>query len=117
MPRDIVAHLPYLARDKLYESVKPFGADFPVHHFPGSELSNHVFDHQQVVFHDLRGDIPLDLNVNGSCVVKAKTSLTAHEATNERTPSLERYLREVEVALYENFAEYSRIEVMDFQVS
>jgi hypothetical protein len=65
MPRDIHSKTPYLASDNLYDSVKHFGANFPVNHFEGSQITNHIFDRKPVIIHDLRNRPPLDLDRNG----------------------------------------------------
>lgn len=114
--RDINTYLPYLAKDEIYTKEKPFGADFPVDRFQGSQLANHVFDNKQVIIHDVRNAKSTSLEINGFCFLKAETSLKATEATNTKTEAVEAYLAEVERILYNKFPEYSRIEVMDFQV-
>lgn len=114
--REIQTSLPYLARDKLYDVEKPFGADFPVDRFDGGTLANHKFDSHPVVIHDVRGSYEMTLEENGFRFIKASTLLTAADATNARTPAVDRYLNEIEVLLYAEFPEYERIEIMDFQV-
>ena len=114
--REVQTTLPYLARDKLYDNEKPFGADFPVDRFEGAQLANHKFESCPVVVHDIRGAKSATLEENGFQFVKASTSLSAVDADNTRTPAVDRYLKEIEVLLYENFPDYERIEVMDFQV-
>ncbi|MCJ1309173.1 hypothetical protein MMC25_002829 [Agyrium rufum] len=114
--RDIETHLPYLSRVNLYETEKPFGADFPVDHFDGAKLSNHVFEQVPITVQDARDRGPFDLDTNGFCVLQAETSLAAVEASNTKTPAIARFLTEIERLLYKSFPGYSRIEVMDFQV-
>lgn len=116
-PQDVQTQLPYLARDELYVREKPFGADFPVDHFPGSQFANHIFEVHDVTVHDVRGTEPPSLERNGFCFLKAKTSLTAAEASTSQTPAVTAFFEEIEQVLYERFPGYSRIEVMDFQVS
>jgi len=112
----ITALMPYLARDPLYLEEKPYGADFPVDHFPGARLANHLFEYRDVHFRDVRTMEPLDLETHGSQFIKASSSLKAHDATNETTPAVQKYLAEVETILHQNFPQYIRVEVMDFQV-
>ncbi len=113
---EVQTSLPYLARDVLYDHEKPFGADFPVDRFDGAQLANHKFDSCQVVIHDVRGSKPPSLDENGFQFIKASTSLAAADATNTKTPAVDKYLKEVEALLYSKFPGYERIEVMDFQV-
>ena len=112
----VQTRLPYLARDELYSHEKPFGADFPVDKFEGAQLANHVFDDRLVVVNDVRAILPPSIEQNGFCFIKADTSLKAADATNERTSAVQSYLLEIQRLLYDHFPEYSRIEVMDFQV-
>jgi hypothetical protein len=114
--REVYTHMPYLARDELYNEEKPFGADFPVDHFEGGELAHHIFDNKAITGHDVRGREPPALDRNGFCFIKAPTSLTAAGATNSLSPPVAKYLGEIERILYKTFSEYSRIEIMDFQV-
>lgn len=114
---DVETHIAYLARDGLFLKEKPYGADFPVDHFKGAKLANHTFEQVPVVVRDARGrENTFTLERNGFCFLQAKTSLTAEGASNEKTPSMARYLEEIERILYKSFPEYARIEVMDFQV-
>ncbi|KAF7503085.1 hypothetical protein GJ744_004332 [Endocarpon pusillum] len=113
---EIQTYMPYLARNERYNKEKPFGADFPVDRCEGGQCANHIFDNQAVTVHNMRGGEQPVLDRHGFCLVHAQTSLTAAEASNSRTPPMERYLGEIERILYEKFPEYLRIEIMDFQV-
>ena len=115
-PTSISTHMPYLAKDKLYETEKPYGADFPVDQYVGSRSSNWLFDDQKILVHDIRGLDPPTLAKNGFCFLKVKTTLKEDEATNEQTPAMKQFLQEIEKTLYRQFPEYSRIELTDFQV-
>jgi hypothetical protein len=116
MAREVHTQMPYLARHEIFDREKPFGADFPVDHFQGGQLANHIYDNQAITVHDIRRGKPPALDLNGFCFIRAPTSLRAAEATNLRSPPVEKYLGEIERILYEAFPEYSRIEIMDFQV-
>lgn len=114
--RDLQVTLPYLARDDQYRTIKPFGADFPVDHLNEAQITNHVFDREPIRVYDLRGGQCLDLNVNGACWIKEKTSLRAEDASPARTPEMENYLKEVQELLLKHFSQYVRIEILDYVV-
>jgi len=115
--QDVNTYLPYLSRDEVYNKEKPFGADFPIDHFQNSKIANHIFEKVPVVIKDARQKKSFDLNTNGFCFLEEKTSLTAEQAANTTTAAVASYLQEIERILYKNFPEYSRIEIMDFQVN
>ena len=108
--------MPYLARDRLYSTEKPFGADFRVDHLKGSQSANHIFERSSVAIHDIRKVRKPILEQNGFCFFKAATELKAEDATNEENTPTRQYLQDIQRILYERFPEYCRIEVMDFQV-
>lgn len=110
------ANIPYLARDNLFSTEKPFGADFLVDHMKGSQIANHILEKSSVTIHDIRYARKPTLEANGFCFLKAITKLKAEDATDEENIATKQYLQDVQRILYENFPEYCRVEVMDFQV-
>lgn len=114
--RDVKAQLPYLARKDIYQTEKPYGADFPVDHFRGSQLSNHIFEAADVMIRDVRENNSFTLDKNGFCFLDTPTNLPREQASNTANPAVVQYLSEVERLMYEQFPQYSRIEIMDYQV-
>lgn len=104
--------LPHLARDSLYSTEKPFGADFRVDHLQDSQFANHIF----VTIHDIRKAPKPTVERNGFFFLKTATGLKTADATNEENSQTRQYLEEIQEILYESVPEYSKIEVMDFQV-
>ncbi|KAH6988112.1 hypothetical protein BKA56DRAFT_630060 [Ilyonectria sp. MPI-CAGE-AT-0026] len=116
-PRDVNSHMTFLARNKLYQTEKPYTTDFPVDDIEGAKMTNQIFDTQPVLFHDARvAKEPLTLDQNGFCFAKAKTSLKAEEATPEKTELMEQYLQEVADILQDKFPQYKEVKSLDFQV-
>lgn len=107
----------YLTRNKRYNKKKPFKADFPVDRFEDEQFANHIFNNQAVTVHNLRGGEQPLLDRHNFCLIHRPTSLTTADASNSLTPPVEKYLGEIKKILYDEFPEYSRIEIMDFQVS
>jgi hypothetical protein len=96
MAREVHTHMPYLTRHETYDKEKPFGADFPIDHFQGGQIANHIFDNQAITVHDVRGSKPPALDRKGFCFIRPPTSLTAAEASNFRSPPVEKHLFEIE---------------------
>jgi hypothetical protein len=117
-PRDFFAHIPFLSRQSLYQTEKPFGADFPVYHIDGANITNQIFDIHQVKIRDARqAPDQVNLNEHGFCCLKSKTSLRPDEAATTRTPAIEKYITEVLTFIRNEFPDYIEIRIMDFQVS
>ena len=114
--KDFVSHIPYLARDELYLKEKPYGADFPVYHIKDSNPSNHIFDDRTVTIRDIRNVTSPTLERNGFCFLKSDIKLSEDEASENDTPTMKLFLHEIETLLQKEFPEYSRVEIMDFQV-
>ena len=109
--------IPFLSRDKLYETEKPYGLDFAVDHIEGARMTNHIFDIEQVLVEDVRFLLqPLTMEANGACFIRAKTSLRAGEEAMTQTPAMRQYINEILHILRDSFPEYREIRLMDFQV-
>ncbi|RSL45333.1 hypothetical protein CEP54_014317, partial [Fusarium duplospermum] len=116
-PSTIETSIPFLSRDKLYQHTKPYGADFPTDGIEGAEIANHIFETRPVTVYDVRSlDEPLDLETNGACFIKGKTSLARHEASITTTPAISKYADEVMAILRSKFPHYVELRFMDFQV-
>jgi hypothetical protein len=117
MAPDVTSHMPFLAKSQLYEQEKLYGADFSVEDIEGAKITNHVFSIRQVTFHDIRNlQIPLCLEENGACFVKATTSLSAEAACTKRTEAMMNYVEEIVNVVRTHFPQYVEVQFMDYQV-
>lgn len=117
VPQDVNSQMVFLSRNELYQTEKPYAADFPVDEIEGAKLSNHMFDTLPVTFHDARGvKQPFSLDRNGFCYIKAKTSLQPEDATPEWNETMDQYMHEVAAALQKKSSRYNEVKPMDFQV-
>ena len=107
----------YLARNKLYETEKPYAADFEVNEEAGAQKTNHIFSTQRVWINTIEAPDDFDINTHGFCVIKAKTDLKPEDALKKPEEVEAAYLNEVKAILHKRFPEYSRLEGIDFVVS
>jgi hypothetical protein len=107
----------YLACDKLYETEKPYLADFEVEEHNGAKKTNYILFAQPVTVHAIQPSDKFDLNINGFCVINAKINLEAQDALTKPEAIESAYLKEIEAILYERFPEYGRLEPMEFVAS
>ncbi|KAG5770492.1 hypothetical protein H9Q72_002657 [Fusarium xylarioides] len=113
---DLDIQLPYLKRDDLYRHQKPYTTDFAIDHIPDSVASNHRFDYQNVHVVDAQDSLEkFDLERNGFCFIKAKTSITL-ESANDTEYVRDVYFPEVEKALHMALPGYERIDYLDHLV-
>lgn len=113
---DFSTCMPYMARDRIYYTEKPYTVDFTPEN--GEAASNHVGDHRQIIVHNIppASRDAFHLDVHGFCVLKAKTKLSAAEALMSTRTVQQAYAEEVEDLLHNTFPEYSRIETMNVVV-
>ncbi|OIW35446.1 putative CmcJ-like methyltransferase [Coniochaeta ligniaria NRRL 30616] len=109
-----VAQIVHIARDALYETEKPFAADFSA---PGKS-SNHIFDARDVVVKDARTRrARLTLDKNGFCLLESPTSLTFESLSLDGPDSAcLAYYRQMEALVLERFPEYSKVVVLEHQL-
>ncbi len=109
--------LQYLARDKLYETEKPYSADFEVEEQNGSKKTNYILSTQPVTVHAIQPSDKFELDTNGFCVINAKTNLDVQDALDKSETVELAYLNEIKAILHKHFPEYSRLEPMEFVAS
>jgi hypothetical protein len=109
--------LQYLARDKLYETEKPYSAEFEVEEHNGVKKTNYILSAQPVAIHAIQPSDKFSLDTNGFCIINAKTSLQLQDALTRPDAVESAYLNEIEAILCERFPEYSRLEPMEFVAS
>src|SRR6187402_3540278 len=114
---EITSHMTFLSRNELYQKEKPYSADFPVDDIEGAKINNHTYDVLPITLHDARvATQSFTLDREGFCYIKAKTTLHAEDATNERTEVMDLYTKELINVIRKNFPQYHDIKFMDFQV-
>lgn len=117
MASDVDSCITFLSRHELYQTEKPYCTDFLVE-TPTARMTNHYFDVRPVKVYDARkNEKSFSLDRNGFFFVKAKTDLQAQDATSERTLLMEAYTQQIARIVQANIAEYTKVRVMDFQVS
>lgn len=114
MPETIIQ---YLARDKVYESEKPYSADFEVEEDDGVKRTNYVLVKELVFIHAIKHREIFSLDINGFCVLNAKTDLDPQLAIADPNRAEEPYLTQLKSILSNAFPEFSRFEAMEFVVS
>lgn len=112
----VAATLRYLARDEIFESEKPYFAEFNVKESDGVKKTNYVFTSESVTIQAIKPSDNFDLDHNGFCVITAKTSLDAADALRDAEAVEESYLLELVDILSRHFPEYKRIEPIQFSV-
>lgn len=105
--------LQYLARNELYDTEKPYSADFEIN---GNKQSNYILATERVSVKAIMPRDNFDLDTHGFCIIDAKTKLSVHDALTQPDAVETSYFDEIEVILQERFPEYSRLEGMEFVV-
>ncbi|KAL9064144.1 MAG: hypothetical protein Q9161_009054 [Pseudevernia consocians] len=116
-PNDVESTISYLARHVLWDTEKPYIADFPLDAFKGAELTNQIIRKHRVTIHDVRGiSHAFTLDKNGFCFVKGATCLTADAALTDAKGCEESYFEEIETLMQRHFPGYTRFECIDLTV-
>ena len=117
VPSGVDTTIQYLARNELYETEKPYAADFEVNEQTGAQKTNHIFLAQRVWINTIEAPDDFDIDTHGFCVIKAKTNLKPEAALKNPREVEAAYMNEVKAILHRRFPEYSRLEGIDFVVS
>lgn len=116
--RDVVSTISYLAHDKLWDTEKPYIADFPLDGIEGATWTNQILHKHPTTIRDVRGiDREFTLDRNGFCFMRGSTSLTAEAALQDSKSCEESYFEEIESLMQDRFPMYSRFECFDLTVS
>ena len=116
--RDVVSTISYLAHDKLWDTEKPYIADFPLDGIEGAKWTNQIIHKYPMTIRDIRGiNREFTLDRNGFCFIKGSTSLTAEAALQNAKSCEESYFMEIESFMQGQFPKYSRFECIDLTVS
>ncbi|KAI7288788.1 hypothetical protein KC343_g1093 [Hortaea werneckii] len=106
----------YLARDKLYQSEKPYSADFETDELNGQRKSNFILELCNVDVSPMTSLSGFDMDVNGFCVLEEDTSLTFEDAATRPEQAESEYQRQLEQILHKHFPVYTRLEPLDFVI-
>lgn len=108
------AEVTYLARDPVFEHEKPYRVAFPV---LGSQQSNHVFTHKQVLVQDVRraNSLSLGLDITGFAYLKAHFSLDALAYDDEDKVRNVHY-KELEDLIHREFPQYKEVVFLEHTV-
>ena len=109
--------LRYLAPNDLYRTEKPYSADFDVDEEAGAKKGNLITVTRDVNITPITNRGDFDININGFCILKAETSLTAEDALEKPDEVEPIYQAELEALLHARFPGYKRFESLDFVVS
>jgi hypothetical protein len=112
----VSTNLQYLARNKLYDTEKPYSADFEIEEQDGIRKSNYIISTEPVFVNAIQPSDNFDLNTHGFCIIKAKTNLRVDDALTQPEAVETAYFDEIEAIIHEHFPEYSRLEGMEFVV-
>ncbi len=107
--------MPYLARDPVYTTEKPFAAVFDVSGIPGAKPHNHVIELFQQDVHDARHFPPFNLDENGFEFIKWPSSLNPSNC-DDSDFVYANFRVEMEAALRSRFPWYKRLLYLDHQV-
>ncbi|EME85067.1 uncharacterized protein MYCFIDRAFT_135396 [Pseudocercospora fijiensis CIRAD86] len=103
----------YLARDPVFEKERAFDTDYLAEDVGDIRKTNHVFDRQPVVVHNIEDPTHWDIDTHGFCLLKATTRLDPDAAFNNKEEVQKSYWYDLEALLHERFPEYTRIESFD----
>ncbi|KAI1391820.1 uncharacterized protein F4822DRAFT_388518 [Hypoxylon trugodes] len=113
---DVPICLPYLKKDDLYLTEKPYNTDFAVGHIPGADESNHRFDYQNLLITDAQSSRRnFNLDRHGFCFLQGTTSVTPNTADDDEYIK-EVYFPEIERILHKALPGYERIDYLDHLV-
>ncbi|KAI1841739.1 hypothetical protein JX266_012107 [Neoarthrinium moseri] len=108
--------LPYLARDPLYKTEKPYATDFDVSTIPGAKDTNHKIELVEHTVHDARATSKsFSLEKNGFQFLKGQTCI---DVTNCDDDNLiyTKFRPEIAAILRKHFPFYKSFRYLDHQV-
>lgn len=108
--------LAYLARDILYETEKPYLAEFVVEEREDVKKTNYVLSEEPMTIHAIGPSDNFDLDTSGFCVINETINLQAEDALTKPEVVEPTYLKELEAILSKRFPEYRRLEPVEFVV-
>ncbi|KAI0878290.1 hypothetical protein GGS24DRAFT_497109 [Hypoxylon argillaceum] len=113
VPVNVTASFPFIQKNELYKTVKPYGADFSTTTLPRSNLKTNLVD--GICVTDMRGlKKPFTFEENGFEVLKFKPSLPYEDFANQA--KVERlYCRELGEFLADHF-QASAVQIFETQV-
>jgi len=106
----------YLAREKLYESEKPYSAEFEIEEQDCTKKTNYILSTQPVTVYEIQLPNRFNLDVHGFCTLKSGTKLRVQDALTQPEAVESAYMDEIKAILHKHFPEYRRLEGMEFVV-
>ncbi|KAH6658974.1 hypothetical protein BKA67DRAFT_3001 [Truncatella angustata] len=108
--------LPYLARDPLYKTEKPYATDFDVSAIPGAKNTNHVIELVEHTVYNARALAKhFILEENGFEFLKSQTCVDVANCDDEDL-IYTKFRVEIEAILHEHFPYYKHFRYLDHQV-
>ncbi|KXX77253.1 hypothetical protein MMYC01_204944 [Madurella mycetomatis] len=107
--------LPYLVRDPLYKTEKPYAAVFDVSDIPDAKATNHVIDLFEQDVHNARHLPPFSLQENGFEFIKHQTCLDAGDF-DDWDLVYDKFRVEMEAVLRSRFPFYKSILYLDHTI-
>lgn len=107
----------YLARNELYDTEKPYSAEFEIEEYGDVKRSNYIQSTEQVLVQAIGPDDNFCLDTHGFCTINAETHLNVDDALTRPQVVETAYFDEIKAILHERLPEYSRLEAMEFVVS
>jgi hypothetical protein len=105
--------LQYLARNRLYETEKPYSADFEIEEHNGAKKTNYILATQPMTVNAIQPSDKFDLDTHGFCIINAKLNLQVQDALTKPKAVESAYLNEIEAIFHDHFLEYRRLEGME----
>ena len=106
----------YLARDPLFQTEKPYRAEFDIEETSNIKSTNHIFAAHAVKVGSVKDHKKFELHKHGFCILEATTTLDVQAALDDPDTVEASYLQQVEGILMQKFPEYKRLEPLEFVV-
>ena len=113
---NVESDISYYSADKRFETEKPYNTTFSVAGIDGAATSNHVYDNQRIIFHDVRDELVPLLDVHGFTFVKASTALQLSDFDKQEVVQ-SKYYEELKDMLQLNFPQYRAFAFFDYEVT
>lgn len=116
-PATATATIQYLARQKLYDTEKPYSAEFEIPEEEGRKRTNYVLSAEQVDVETIQSCNDHTLDANGFCILKVERTLVRYDALSDLQDAESEYIDELTAILRQKFPYYVRLEAIECVVS
>ncbi|KUJ22222.1 uncharacterized protein LY89DRAFT_290130 [Mollisia scopiformis] len=111
-PNTRAVQITHIARDVLYETEKPYAADFSA----PEKTGNHIFEVKDILIKDARPNKDnFRLEKNGFCLLNSPI-LATFESLSYNESDVLAYYQQMEALVLERFPEYSKVVVLEHQL-